>query len=183
MAFAFRCTVQWLLAPILHTLCVDEHSIGIGMFFLPPEHSLFVGCALAPQFDSELVMGILEGVVSGMMYLHSATPPVLHNDLKSGNVLVGLNFTAKLADFGLSMKRKSCGFLGTPFWMAPELFTFVRALRIAVPILSLWGQSCLLSRITSYESCLMKLSTQFVNWKSPFDLRSVTRLTASCFRA
>jgi serine/threonine protein kinase len=29
---------------------------------------------------------------------------------------------AKLADFGLTMKEKSSGFLGTPYWMAPELF-------------------------------------------------------------
>ena len=51
---------------------------------------------------------------------------MLHNDLKTANVLVGSTFQAKLTDFGLSMKRKTNGYLGTPFWMAPELFVQVR---------------------------------------------------------
>jgi serine/threonine protein kinase len=74
------------------------------------------------HFDGEMLMAMLEDIVSGMNYLHSTNPPVLHNDLKTGNVLVGANFQAKLADFGLTMKEKSSGDLGTPFWMAPELF-------------------------------------------------------------
>ncbi|KAK3283490.1 hypothetical protein CYMTET_8815 [Cymbomonas tetramitiformis] len=74
------------------------------------------------QFDEEMIMRILLGIVNGMKFLHSAEPPVLHNDLKSGNVLIGESFEAKIADFGLSMKKKSSGFLGTPYWMAPELF-------------------------------------------------------------
>eukprot|EP00240_Pyramimonas_obovata_P000077 CAMPEP_0118924910 /NCGR_PEP_ID=MMETSP1169-20130426/2840_1 /TAXON_ID=36882 /ORGANISM="Pyramimonas obovata, Strain CCMP722" /LENGTH=1153 /DNA_ID=CAMNT_0006866059 /DNA_START=133 /DNA_END=3590 /DNA_ORIENTATION=- len=74
------------------------------------------------QFEGDIVMDILNGLISGMIYLHSTNPPVLHNDLKTANVLVSANFQAKLTDFGLSMKKKSSGFLGTPFWMAPELF-------------------------------------------------------------
>lgn len=73
-------------------------------------------------------MGILDGIVSGMLYLHSSEPPVLHNDVKAANVLIGTNFCAKIADFGLCMNKKSSGFLGTPFWMAPELLKPVRAL-------------------------------------------------------
>jgi len=94
-------------------LMVMEHMKHGSLHDLMHNHTM--------QFDSEITMGVLEGIINGMMYLHSAKPPVLHNDLKSGNVLVGENFAAKLADFGLSMKRKSSGFLGTPFWMAPEL--------------------------------------------------------------
>ena len=82
------------------------------------------------QFDSEVLMTILNGIVSGMLYLLGTDPPMLHNDLKTANVLVGNNFSAKLADFGLSMKKKSSGFLGTPFWMAPELLSMVRTGRV-----------------------------------------------------
>jgi len=74
------------------------------------------------QFNSSIAMELLNGIVTGMIYLHSTNPPILHNDLKAANVLVGVDFQAKLADFGLSMKKKSKGFLGTPYWMAPELF-------------------------------------------------------------
>lgn len=75
-------------------------------------------------------MRILEDIVSGMMYLHSSVPPILHNDLKSANVLIGNNISAKIADFGLSTNTRSSGFLGTLFWMAPELFVKVRSCNI-----------------------------------------------------
>jgi hypothetical protein len=65
---------------------------------------------------------MLRDVVSGMTFLHAASPPVLHNDLKAANILVDANFRAKVSDFGLSSKRSARrGPPGTPFWMAPEL--------------------------------------------------------------
>jgi serine/threonine protein kinase len=72
--------------------------------------------------DSDIVLPIISDVVSGLEFLHSANPPVLHNDLKSANILVDDSFRAKVADFGLSGKaRSSGGQPGTPLWMAPEL--------------------------------------------------------------
>jgi len=73
------------------------------------------------ELEVPAALRILQDVVSGMKYLHSAEPPVLHNDLKAGNVLVHEDFHAKLADFALSVKKKAAGLRGTPFWMAPEL--------------------------------------------------------------
>ena len=72
--------------------------------------------------DSDIVLPIISDVVSGLSFLHAASPPVLHNDLKSANILVDDSFRAKVADFGLSGKsRSSGGQPGTPLWMAPEL--------------------------------------------------------------
>ncbi|KAK3238909.1 hypothetical protein CYMTET_51119 [Cymbomonas tetramitiformis] len=70
--------------------------------------------------DATTVLNILQDLVSGMQYLHAHDPPVLHNDLKSGNVLLDIHFRAKITDFGLSQKQSE-GILGTPYWMAPEL--------------------------------------------------------------
>ncbi|KAH9513828.1 hypothetical protein Btru_031499 [Bulinus truncatus] len=76
---------------------------------------------------------IATDISSGVHYLHIQHPPVLHLDLNSRNVLLGLNLRAKIADFGfsklkhevdtalpkLSKLRQVSG--GLPSWMAPEL--------------------------------------------------------------
>jgi hypothetical protein len=41
-------------------------------------------------------------ITSGLSYLHLNSPPILHCDLKSANILVSSDLVVKLADFGLS---------------------------------------------------------------------------------
>ena len=66
-------------------------------------------------------------VARGMQYLHSRSPPILHLDLKSPNILVDDKWRVKIADFGLARARQSTllsgrsNFHGTPEWMAPEM--------------------------------------------------------------
>ncbi|EAY92908.1 hypothetical protein OsI_14712 [Oryza sativa Indica Group] len=46
---------------------------------------------------------IAKDIGSGLLYLHhECNPYILHRDIKPGNVLLDENFSAKLADFGLS---------------------------------------------------------------------------------
>jgi hypothetical protein len=66
-------------------------------------------------------------VARGMHYLHSRSPPILHLDLKSPNILVDDKWRVKIADFGLARVRSNTllsgnsAFHGTPEWMAPEM--------------------------------------------------------------
>jgi hypothetical protein len=70
--------------------------------------------------EGEVVLPILRDVAQGLRFLHSYDPPVIHGDLKAQNILVDSKLRSKVADFGLSQKKR-VGATGTPLWMAPEL--------------------------------------------------------------
>ena len=59
----------------------------------------------------------------GMTFLHQCSPPVLHRDLKSHNLLVGANWEVKIGDFGLSRDNRSgtMSSVGTAQYSAPEV--------------------------------------------------------------
>ncbi|RMC10993.1 hypothetical protein DUI87_12185 [Hirundo rustica rustica] len=64
--------------------------------------------------------------LQGLDFLHSNQ--VIHRDLKSSNILLGMDGSVKLADFGLSAQlspeQDQCSsMVGTAHWMAPEVVT------------------------------------------------------------
>ena len=73
------------------------------------------------------IAAIMKMALHGLAYLHSSKK--IHRDIKAGNLLLTLKGECKLADFGVSaeltphtLKRKTI--IGTPYWMAPEIFQF-----------------------------------------------------------
>lgn len=67
---------------------------------------------------------VCKHMLAGLNHLHKHK--IIHRDLKAGNVLLTMDGGVKLADFGVSAKNKHTlqkhdTFIGTPYWMAPEL--------------------------------------------------------------
>lgn len=78
------------------------------------------------KFDEPLVRFITRQVLEGLKYLHSNG--ILHRDLKADNLLLEIDGTCKISDFGISKKSQDIysnnaemSMQGTIFWMAPEV--------------------------------------------------------------
>ncbi|TVU41453.1 hypothetical protein EJB05_14970, partial [Eragrostis curvula] len=54
------------------------------------------------EIDWNLRFNIIQGICQGLQFLHELQRPIVHMDLKPGNILLDDNLIPKIADFGLS---------------------------------------------------------------------------------
>ncbi|KAI0514638.1 hypothetical protein F5B22DRAFT_636966 [Xylaria bambusicola] len=78
------------------------------------------------KFEEPVVRSLTWQTLSGLAYLHHEG--ILHRDLKADNILLDLDGTCKISDFGISKKTddiygndKTNSMQGSVFWMAPEV--------------------------------------------------------------
>jgi serine/threonine protein kinase len=134
--------------------------------------------------------------VEGVTFLHSRSPPFVHRDLKSLNVVMDFALNAKLCDFGLTQsmekthisRRDNEG--GSPRYMAPELFDSKGKITEKVDV---WATGALVLEVFTgrlpHEECnalqqvmtktLIERKMPFLDWKDvPQDLKV---LAERCF--
>jgi serine/threonine protein kinase len=80
--------------------------------------------------SDNFIWKVIINVTLGVHYLHSQD--IIHRDLKTQNILLTKDFSAKIADFGTARKLDASGKtlsdqpdnekVGTPFYLAPEVW-------------------------------------------------------------
>ncbi|MDR2498737.1 MAG: serine/threonine protein kinase [Tannerellaceae bacterium] len=121
-ALTFNLRHEHLLLPVFFEVYHD-----VPCLILPYCEGRSAG-RLAGKLSEQEAWKMLRDIASALDYLHNQSPPLVHCDVKPGNILAGSDGKYLLADFGICQKigpsasgasRKQ---LGTPAYMSPERF-------------------------------------------------------------
>ncbi|KAF8316459.1 kinase-like domain-containing protein [Cantharellus anzutake] len=102
----------------------DDYGLGFVSLWYP-EGNVINFIKNRPSANRDVICA---DVASGLEYLHSRNPPIVHGDIKGQNILITSDGRASICDFGLSriLDDKPTGFTSTVVGMslrfsAPEL--------------------------------------------------------------
>ncbi|KAL6066376.1 Serine/threonine-protein kinase EDR1 [Balamuthia mandrillaris] len=103
---------------------VEPRFYGIVTEFVPRGNLFSLLHSKKRGLTAEQLRQFALDTATGMEYLHSCSPPILHRDLKTMNLLVARDWSIKICDFGLSrfkIQTELMSRIGTVQWVAPEI--------------------------------------------------------------
>lgn len=111
---------------------VHAEFVGVVMELCPKGSVYGVLHTENSRVDWSLLIRMLLDAARGMHFLHSNSPPIVHSDLKSFNLLIDADWKCKVSDFGMSRLKGLKGDDedtsspstqgGSHLWCAPEIF-------------------------------------------------------------
>jgi len=117
--------------------CCLEVEVPMLVYEFIPNGTLFDfihGKNQALQISFSTLLRIAHEAAEGLHFLHSyASPPIIHGDVKSANILLDHNYMAKVSDFGASilalsdkeqyvtMVQGTCGYLDPEYMQTCQL--------------------------------------------------------------
>ncbi|KAJ7239950.1 kinase-like domain-containing protein, partial [Mycena haematopus] len=109
---------------ILPCLGIDKDSFPSSLCLVSPWMENGTVMSYLEEHGHENVDKFLYEIAQGLQYLHSRG--IVHGDLRGTNILINEDWSACLADFGLSIfsdatRSMTSNRAGSPYWMAPEL--------------------------------------------------------------
>mmetsp|Transcript_10802 Transcript_10802/g.15017 ORF Transcript_10802/g.15017 Transcript_10802/m.15017 type:complete len:489 (+) Transcript_10802:78-1544(+) len=118
-----ECKSQYIVA--YHGSYEKDGRIWIAMEYCGAGAICDLMAICEKTLDEKQIAIAMKHSLMGLEYLHKRKK--IHRDIKAANILLNHNGDCKLADFGVSKEltntlAKSKTVIGTPYWMAPEVF-------------------------------------------------------------
>ncbi|EGG20823.1 hypothetical protein DFA_00688 [Cavenderia fasciculata] len=129
----------WLMSDLVHQNIVHMKGYSLDPYSIVMEYMDLGSLSsylrqkreLGETLPWEIILKIAKDIAKGMAFLHNISPPLVHRDLKSPNILLATTPTepfivAKISDFGLSrtvVQSFVSKVVDNPTWLAPEVIS------------------------------------------------------------